>query len=134
MHKVSAPLLVTFLLLCGCASGGGSGGSGVRRDPNLITQEELQTQPSGTAYDAVQRLRPNWLRMRSSAMVGGTGTANLPRVFVDERDFGNMDSLRSFNLDSVSEISFLSATDATTRYGTGYAGGIIHVRLKRRAP
>ncbi len=133
MRKPVFPVLFTTLVLIGCASGGGSEAPGVRRDPNLLTLEDLQSQPSGTAYDAVQRLRPNWLRMRSTAMGGGAGSVNLPRVFVDERDFGTLETLRDFHLDSLLEISYLSAADATTRYGTGYAGGIIHVRLKRNA-
>jgi hypothetical protein len=64
-------------------------------------------------------------------MSGGAGTVNLPRVFVDDRDFGTLESLRDFHLDSVLEIIYLSAGDATTRYGTGYPGGVIHLRLKR---
>lgn len=124
--------LITALLLWGCATGGTSDRSGPYRDPNLISQEEIQEQPSGTAYDAVQRLRPNWLRRRSTTFgSGGGGAVDLPRVFVDERDFGPLESLRDFNLDSVLEISYMSASDATTRYGTGYAGGVIHVHLRR---
>jgi hypothetical protein len=50
------------LLAAACASGGGSGDSGPRRDRNLITGEELtQTGELTTLFDAIRRLRPTWL-------------------------------------------------------------------------
>ncbi len=131
MRALPPTILLVSVLLGGCASGGGSSSSNVRRDPNLISQVEIETQPVGTAFDAVTRLRPMWLRSRGTHNVSRTGAVSLPRVFVDGREFGNVDSLRQFNLDSVAEIEYMSAQDATTRYGTGYTGGVIQVRLRR---
>ena len=55
------------LLAAACASGGGSGDSGPRRDRNLITGEELtQTGELTTLFDAIRRLRPTWLRGRGN--------------------------------------------------------------------
>jgi len=131
MRTLPLTILLVSVLLGSCASGSGSSSSDVRRDPNRISPEEINTQPVGTAYDAVEHLRPMWLRSRGTLSVTTTGSGSLPRVFLDDRDFGNVESLRQFNLDSVAEIEYMSGRDATTRYGTGYAGGIIHVRLKR---
>ena len=125
-------LLLLSSISMGCASGNRSSDTGVVRDSNRISQEEIQGLPSGTAFDAVQRLRPIWLRSRSTTIGSGArGTVSLPRVFVDERDFGTHGTLREFFLDQVEEILYLSASDATTRYGTGYPGGIRHIRLKK---
>lgn len=127
------PIVAVFaiLTLSGCASGGGSSDSDTRRDMSRISAEELANLPSGTAYDAVRRLRPAWLRSRGALSMSTTGTGSLPRIFVDGRDFGSVESLRQFNVDSVGEMEYLSASDATTRYGTGYPGGIILLRTKR---
>lgn len=131
MRTVPLFILLAPIFLWGCSSGGGASTSGSQRDPNRISLEELQDLPPGTAYDAVGRLRPAWLRGRSSTTGGGTGGgAQAARVFVDGREFGSVASLRDLHLDSVAEIRFMSARDATTRYGTGYPGGIILVRLK----
>lgn len=125
-------VVIACLVLTACASGGGRSTTQSPRDPDRISPEEIQSQPAGSAYDAVQRLRPNWLRGRAATLAGGnTTTVHLPAVFVDNVYFGSLQTLRQFNLDSVDEILFSSASEATTRYGTGYLGGVIHVRTKR---
>lgn len=132
MRTLPVTILVASGVLLGCATGSGTRAPDSRRDPNLISAEEFQDQATGTAYDVVERLRPNWLRSRASTLTGGVrGTVILPRVFVDDQDYGSRDSLRDFHLDSVEEIRFISGRDATTLYGTGYAGGIIFLSLKR---
>ena len=131
MRALPLVAIVAIFSSSGCVSGSGSSGADVRRDSNRITAEELQEVPSGNAYDAVSRLRPSWLRSRGTLSVNRTGAGSLPRVFVDNRDYGSLRSLRDFNVDSVGEMEFVTARDATTQYGTGYAGGIIHVRLRR---
>ena len=52
-------------------------------------------------------------------------------VFVDGRRFGELPVLRQFGVEEIEEIRFLSASDATTRFGTGYPGGIINLILRR---
>lgn len=118
-------LVMASVLLVGCASGSGSD-SGPNRSRDVITEAELAEQPSGTAHDAVSRLRPGWLRSRGRTI----GQESLPRVFVDGRDFGPLATLSQFRIENISEIRFISARDATTRYGTGYPGGIISITTK----
>ncbi len=122
-------VLLALLCLLGCASGQGSENPDARRDSELISLEELQNQPAGSAFDAVERLRPNWLRNRGPFST--TRPQSYPEVFVDDRHFGTLESLRQIDLDAVSEIRFLNGRDATTRFGTGYPGGLIMVFLKR---
>ena len=131
MRTLPIAAVITILAVSGCASGGSSSTSDTRRDPNRISAEEIANLPSGTAYDAVRRLRPAWLRSRGALSISTTGSGSLPRVFVDDRDYGSVGSLRDFNLDAVGEMEYMSASDATTRYGTGYPGGIIKLRTMR---
>lgn len=113
--------------LAACSSTGGS--SGPRRDPNLITAEELSEYATLSALDVVRRLRPRWLTGRGQ----GTGGMNRPQVIQDGARLGDPDNaLRSIAVSDLEELRFLSASDATMRYGTNFPGGAIVVTSRRR--
>lgn len=121
-------VLVTALFLSvsvgACASSGGS--SGPSRDSDVITSEELRSSDlqADNAYRAVQRLRPVWLRARSSNF---SGDRELPAVFVDGTRFGDIESLYNISITDVQRMEYMDARDATTRFGTGYPAGVIMV-------
>jgi len=50
---------------------------------------------------------------------------------VDGVAIGQVENLVNVNAISVMEIRYISATDATTRFGTGYVGGAILVTTKK---
>ncbi len=121
-----ASLLV--LLAAGCATSGAGSGE-PRRDRNLLTSEDMAPMESFTAWEAVQRLRPMWMRpggIRNSANPAG----HYPHVFVDGSPFGPMDSLRSFRVVNIEEMRYINPTDSTIRYGGQYQGGVILVTMK----
>lgn len=122
--------VLLLLLLCACQSTAGTTG-GSRADPNRITEEELEDLTALTVYQAVQRLRPTWLHARVSTVRGSSGARYPAQVFVDGMPRGDLDVLNAMDIRDVQEILFLSASDATTRFGTGYPGGIINVLMKR---
>lgn len=119
-QRIVAPL-AGLMLLAACASGGGSGEtSAPRRRADLIVAAEWEGQNMTTAFDAVQRLRPAWLQPR--------GQTGLPAVFRNNTRWGpDPRSLETMLLTEISEIRYMNGRDATTRFGTGYAGGIIQV-------
>ncbi len=124
MKRPNTTLLVLTVFglaagLAACASGGGSGDSGPRRDPNLITAAELVDYPTINALDAIRRLRPRWLQ----------GRGNLrPQVVVDGARMTNLeDALQSVQAASVRTMRYMNASDATMRFGTNYVGGAIEV-------
>ncbi len=113
-------LLAVVILGSACASSGQPDQSRPRRDSNLITADELSGLSVGNAYEAVRRLRPAWLLAR--------GRSPLPVVYRNDTRWGDDPrSLESIQIDIVSEMRFMSATDATTRYGSGFTGGLILV-------
>jgi len=122
MRPVCLAVIGLTLLAAACASGGGPGESGPSRNRNLITSEELtQTGELATAFDAIRRLRPNWL--------GGRGTSSA-KVFIDGVEMGDTGVLRDYRVDAIRECRFIPPTDATLRFGTGYGGGVIEVFTK----
>jgi len=110
-----------------CSSTGGT--SGPRRDPNLITAEELTEYATLSALDVVRRLRPRWLTGRGQ----GSGGMNRPQVLQDGARLGDPDNaLRSIAVSDIESIRYLNASDATMRYGTNFPGGAIVVTSRAR--
>jgi len=121
--------LLTVLLIVACQSTP-AGDRPNRYDSDHITQQELQELENVlvlTARQAIRRLRPTWLRPRSST-VGGRHT---PVVFRDGIKMGDLTTLDEMDMREIMEFRYLSASDATNRYGTGYPGGVILVFTKR---
>jgi hypothetical protein len=98
-------------------------------DPDVITFEELQEDPDRDLLTVIRSLRPRWLRIRASrTFVGEEGIA----VIVDGlRQNEGMGALYRLRADEVVELRYLSAVDATTKYGTGMTAGAIEVTLRR---
>lgn len=94
---------------------------------NTITAEEIAGARGSTAWDVIQELRPEFLRGRGPSSVR-TSTANLPVVYLDAARLGAPSQLRTIAAASATSIEFISAADATTRWGTGHSAGVIHVR------
>ena len=109
-----------------CASSGANDGR-PRYDANLITGEELSGRSDisdRSGLEAIQRLRPAWLRR--------TGFRNaLPSVVMDNQPY-QLDILETVRPEEIESLRFLSPSDATTRYGTGYTSGVIEVLTRQR--
>ena len=134
-------LFLTALALggvAGCASSSGGGAatqqsqqssSRTHGSRDRITQEELANIDVQNALQAVQRLRPQFLQTRGGASQSITqGPVDIV-VYVDQTKMGGPSTLAQIPISDVKEIQYLSATDATQRYGTGHgAGAIIVIR------
>jgi hypothetical protein len=121
---------ILALLLVGACQSAPGGGTAPRTGGSVIAQEELEALPALTVLQAIERLRPSWLRGRVTTVRGATRARYFAYVFVDRVPTGDLEVLGRMNAMDVREIRFLSASDATTRYGTGYPGGIIEVFTK----
>lgn len=129
MTRLSLVAAFALVSALGACSSGSGGSSGPRRDPNRITTEELAEYTTLTALDVVRRLRPRWLTGRGA----GTAGSNTPQLILDGARMGNAASeLRSIAVSDISELQYLSASDATMRYGTNYPGGAIVVTSRSR--
>lgn len=127
--RPSTGILFGLALVASACATSSSGSDEPQRDRNRLTAEELEPLVQFTAWDAVRRLRPNWMRpggIRNSANPAG----HYPYVFVDGSPYGEMESLRGFRLDTVQEMRFVDARDATIRYGGQYQGGVILITTR----
>lgn len=131
--------LIAVAAILGCApatpvmdnTGASAAAAAVPRRANALTAEEIDAENAntGTAYDAIARLRPNWLVARGVAVQGSEYAV----VFVDGSQHGDLNSLRSIAAYHVAEARYYDITQAGARYGIrGGTGGVIDVRLKVR--
>lgn len=126
--KIRRVLLMTAAaaLLVSCGNVRGGTAEAPRRGRDVITRQQIDGMPVSSAFEVVQRLRPEFLRDRS---------VNAARiyavVYVDGVRRGLPDTLRSIPAGDVLEIRFVSALDAQQRYGTDHTGGVIEIRMHR---
>ena len=130
---------VLIAVSSGCSSSGSSNSAtGAPRAPSrqndVITAAEIaeRAADASNALQIVQKLRPQMLTTRGRFSPADSSDAGArPRVVVDGVAYGQVENLVNVNAISVMEIRYISATDATTRFGTGYVGGAILVTTKK---
>jgi hypothetical protein len=120
-------IVLAALALAGCASGGTASGGGNR---DVVTESQLANMEALNAYEALQRLKPAWLRPR------GTSTLTEPeregiRVYLDRVLVGDTEALKSVPVRTVQEIRFLDSRMATVEFGTDHGFGAILVTTRR---
>ena len=125
-----------------------------KKDPKAISDVELAEPALAhlNAFEAIQRLRPNWLhanpkktfqmqpisknavpfeptptdRDQFPAVIIDGVPASSAQISASPMDVDIMSGILSaIKVPDIGELIFLSASDATTRYGTGYPNGAI---------
>ena len=94
-----------------------------RRNANVITREEL-ADPSlsgASGLDAVRRLRPTFLASRGAISLRDPNAGTV-KVSLDGGTLGPLEDLDRIRTNEIRAIRYLSASDATQRFGVS-AGG-----------
>jgi hypothetical protein len=120
--------ILTLAAALACASSG-MAGTAVRRDPNLITEQEIAASAESNGFDAVSKLRPMFLKTRGRSTIN-SGGSEYASVFLDGQYFGELSSLRNIPANQIQEIRYLNGPDAVSRYGMRYGSGAVDVRSK----
>lgn len=120
-------LALSALLVAGCATGTSEREG---RDLDLITAEELAPLAGMNAFEVIRELRPHWLRTRGVASFQWNPDEG-PRIRIDEMAMVYQDLL-TVDASAIREMRYLSATEATFRFGTGYPHGVILVTTRSR--
>lgn len=126
------PLLCLAVLLfpAGVAAQDTTKAPKVKRNPDLISQQEIEASPdaSDTGFALVRQLRPNWLRQRGLSSI--RSTTPQVQVYVSGLRRGGPSALEDVPRTSIKEMQRLNGADASSRYGTGHESGVILVILK----
>ena len=128
------PVLVTAVLVA-CASGGVSSASSPRMsDRSVISQADLAAAGAESAYDVIQRLRPEYLRVKPAqqgSLSTGVGDAPPPALVSRGQRVGELADLRRIPAASLSEIRYYNIEQAKIKFGMQYPGGVIELTYKQ---
>jgi hypothetical protein len=105
---------------------------GAPRWAEVLTAEEITNTKAeeATAYDAVSRLRPNWLAPHGVTSFTKKGTAYAV-VYMDDQKYGDLNTLKNFKAFQVAEMRYYDFTQAGARFGVAAgSGGVIEVKSK----
>ena len=119
--------LITMAAALGCATT--SGTTGARSSSNIITEQEITDAHVSTAYEVIQKLRPNFLVGRGSTSFNSKGLGT-PNVYVDGQRFGDMNSLNTIAAIQVAGIRYYTVSEGSTRFGLDNTSGVIEIRMK----
>ena len=90
----------------------------MQRSPNLLTAAEISRAHVTSAYEAVERLKPNFL-------LAMRGEARRAVYLNGARLLGGIENLRLIDASTVQQIVFLNGIEAATRYGSGNRAGVL---------
>ncbi len=125
--------LVGMMAVIGCASTPSRPeGSTALRKGNLLSAEEMASAHAdvNSIYDAIARLRPNWLAPRGTMSSVQSGS-NYAQVFVDDQLVGDISSLRNINAYQVGDVRYYDPSQAGARFGLrAGTNGAIEVQMK----
>ena len=135
---LTRPLAAVLLVLAGCAaSGTSSGAAEPEAGFDALTRSQLAALPDYSCLQAIQELRPRWLRGRGPSVEAdetGRGVrvvrgVERVRAYVDgiARHLEHLDLLPVRDVEAV---RFLNASEATLRFGTGHSAGAILVTTR----
>lgn len=114
----------------GCAATAANSGS-TRRANELTAAEIAQAHADATTvYDAIARLRPNWLAPHGTASSSNQGS-EAASVFVDGQLMGDINALRNIAAYQVGFVRYYNVAEAGGKFGVR-AGttGAIEVTMK----
>lgn len=93
---------------------------------NLITRIEIEESRANSAWDAVVKLRGNFMASRGANSLMLMVNKE-PTVFLDDVEYGNLRTLKQIPASAVAEIRFIEGWNAEAKFGPGHAAGVIQV-------
>jgi hypothetical protein len=133
-HSLAALLLV---VAGACASSGTAANSSTTpTNRDIISESELPTTGTESAWDAIQRLRPHFLRTRPAESYsletngGVSGPAPAPALIVNGQRIGEISDLHRIAATTVKSVRYYSIEQAKRKFGMQYQGGAIELEYK----
>ena len=127
MNRKTLAAVILLAGSIGCASAQTAGGS---MNMQLITQQEIEKTTARNAYEAVKKLRPNYLLGRGQITINAPQGLTTPNVYLNGQMFGPTESLASIPASSIVEIRLYHAGEVPAQWEQNNPSGLIAVKTK----
>ncbi len=133
-RPIIALLIIAFGSGCASAHAEGSADAPVPAqtgNANTLTAEEIAKAHAITLYDAIAKLRANFLTNRGRMTINTEASA-LPAVYRDGSYFGTLETLKSIPAADVQLVRLYRPSEFQGRFGSDNAGGVIDVTSRKQ--
>lgn len=120
--------LLAMVCAIGCVSAASQGQSR-SSSLNQLTRTDLAAANSDNLYDAITKLRPEWLSSRGPTSVSNSTPTSVD-IFMGGSLLGKADYLKQVSVLDVSEVRYWDAASASARFGMGHPRGVIEITRK----
>ncbi|GAC1651370.1 MAG: hypothetical protein NVS4B3_11930 [Gemmatimonadaceae bacterium] len=96
---------------------------------NVVTETELENAGPMSAYDVILHTHPQFFRNRGRTSIRGRDQARAV-VFLNDVEYGVIETLHNIPAGRLREIRFFPGTEAATKFGSAYHGGVIQLLSK----
>jgi hypothetical protein len=120
--------LAALGLAIGCASAS-TQRDGTPASSTRLTQEQLATTNSDNLYEAIAKLKPEWVTSRGPVSVTDP-TPAVASVYMNGSLLGKVDYLRQMRVIDVTDVRYWDPGQASARFGMGHPRGVIEVTRK----
>jgi len=124
LHRLCSIALLAAAVAC-AGSGPGQKAGITNTNSNVITRVQIEQHNRDNALEIVQALRPNWLTTRGIQSFSDEEGGIV--VYYGANQLGGIETLREISPSAIERIEFISAANATQRWGTGHNFGAILV-------
>lgn len=123
--RMGFAVVVVAWLVAGCSSATTQSrqSQGVR---NVLTREQLAATNAENLYEAIVKLRPEWLTSRGPVSVSDA-SPTMASVYMNGSMLGKADYLKEMRALDVSEVRYWDAGQASARFGMGHPRGVIEI-------
>lgn len=96
---------------------------------NTITEDEFARAPSGSAYEVIQRLRPEFFSNRGETSIIG-GSRPMPGVLINGVEHADFDSLRQIASRQIVLVRLYRASEVPAKHSSRFVSGLIEVTTR----
>jgi hypothetical protein len=129
LRRLIAPMLIALATAC---AGAARPQKSVSSNRSVVTDVEIPTSGTESAYDLIQRIRPEYLRAKPTQSYSGatSAVAPPPSVFLDGQRMGELADLRQISAPTLSMIRYYGIEEGKQKFGMQYGGGVIEIRFR----